>query len=226
MTYSMTGHPGQWKTLELVSHNYWWPGISCYITSYVAGCGTCNCCKSFPTQKVGKLTPSTEYHRQTDGQTDQVNQEIEAYLWVFVSHCQDDWVDWLPLAEFAYNNCVHSTTCHTPFELDSGQHPQMGLEPTWSSAVEAADDFAQQMSQMQEEVKAALGHAADKMAQYYNCQRSPTPVYEVGAKVWLNTQNYMTTHLTKKLDHNWLGPFVIEKVVSSAAVKLCLSPCK
>src|SRR5260370_176048 len=54
----MTGHPGQWKTLELVSCNYWWPGISCYVASYVAGCDVCNCCKSFPTQKVGKLTPN------------------------------------------------------------------------------------------------------------------------------------------------------------------------
>ena len=59
-----------------------------------------------------QLAPSTAYHLQTDtdSQTEQVNQEIEAYLWVFVSHCQDDWADWLPLAEFAYNNCIHSTT--------------------------------------------------------------------------------------------------------------------
>ena len=79
---------------------------------------------------------------------------------------------------------------------------------------------------MQEEVKAALKHAVDKMAQYYDYQRSPTPVYKVGAKVWLNTQNYTTTCLTKKLDHKWLGPFVIEKVVSATTVKLHLSPCK
>ncbi len=103
-----------------------------------------------------------------------------------MSHCQDDWADWLPLAEFAYNNHVHSATHHTLFELDSGQHPQMGSEPTQSSAVEAADNFAQQMSQMQDKVKAALEHTADEMAQYYDCQRSPTPTYKVGAKVWLN----------------------------------------
>src|SRR5258708_7500330 len=53
-----------------------------------------------------KLTPSTSYHPQTDGQTERVNQEIEAYLRVFVSHQQDNWADWLPLAEFAYNNKV------------------------------------------------------------------------------------------------------------------------
>src|SRR5258708_11030367 len=157
---------------------------------------------------------------------EQVNQEIEAYLRVFVSHHQDDWADWLPLAEFAYNNCVHSATHCTPFELGSGQHPQMGLEPTQSSAVEAADDFTQQMSQMQDEAKAALEHAADEMAWYYDHQRSPTPTYEVRSKVWLNTQNSMTTCLTNNLDHKWLGPFVIKKVISPTAVKLCLSPHK
>ena len=159
-----------------------------------------------------------------DGQTERVNQEIEAYLRVFVSHRQDDWADWLPLAEFAYNNHLHSATHHTPFELDSGQHPRMGSEPTRSSTVEAVDDFAQWMSQMQEEAKAALEHAADKMARYYNRWRSPAPAYEVGDKVWLNVQNYTTTRPTKKLDHKWLGPFMIEKVVSPVAVKLCLSP--
>src|SRR5260221_9146971 len=161
-----------------------------------------------------------------DGQMEQVNQEIEAYLQVFVSHRQDDWADWLPLAKFAYNNHVHSATCCTPFELDSGQHLQMGSEPTQSSTVEATDDFAQQMSQMQDEAKAALEHAADEMAWYYDHQRSPAPVYEVGAKVWLNTQNYTTTCPTKKLDHKWLGPFVIKKVVSPTTIKLRLSPHK
>src|SRR5258708_24970804 len=102
----------------------------------------------------------------------------------------------------------------------------MGSEPTQSSTVEATDDFTQQMSQMQDEAKAALEHAMDEMAQYYDCQRSPAPTYEVRAKVWLNTQNYMTTHLTKKLDHKWLGPFVIKKVISPAAIKLHLSPCE
>ena len=101
----------------------------------------------------------------------------------------------------------------------------MGSEPTQSSTVEATDDFAQRMSQMQDEAKAALEHATDEMAQYYDHRRSPTPTYEVGAKVWLNAQNYMTTRLTKKLDHKWLGPFVIEKVISPATIVGGITPC-
>jgi len=27
----VAGHPGRWKTLELVSRNYWWPQMSRYI---------------------------------------------------------------------------------------------------------------------------------------------------------------------------------------------------
>src|SRR5258708_9771288 len=39
---AVTGHPGRWKTLELVSQNYWWPGLSRYIAKFIAGCNTCN----------------------------------------------------------------------------------------------------------------------------------------------------------------------------------------
>src|SRR5258708_23798444 len=42
---TVAGHPGQWKMLELVSQNYWWPGLSRYVTKFVAGCDTCNRCR-------------------------------------------------------------------------------------------------------------------------------------------------------------------------------------
>src|SRR6266581_6605371 len=143
-----------------------------------------------------KLTPSTPYHPQTDGQMERVNQEIEAYLRVFINHRQDDWADWLPLAEFAYNNHIHSSTCQTPFELDTGQHPRMGTEPTRMSKVEAADVFSSRMMKMQEEVKAVLEHAADEMAHYYDHNHETAPTYQEGDQVWLSTQNYTNDHPT------------------------------
>src|SRR5258708_19341113 len=38
-----------------------------------------------------KLTPSPSHHPQTNGQTERMNQEIRAYLWVSMSPCQDNW---------------------------------------------------------------------------------------------------------------------------------------
>ena len=35
------GHPGHYKTLELVSRNYFWPGMSKDIRRYVMGCDAC-----------------------------------------------------------------------------------------------------------------------------------------------------------------------------------------
>jgi len=37
----IAGHPGCWKTLELVSWNYWWPQMSRYISQYVSTCNLC-----------------------------------------------------------------------------------------------------------------------------------------------------------------------------------------
>src|SRR5260370_17493447 len=92
-----------------------------------------------------KATPSTAYHLQTNGQTEHMNQEIETYLRIFINHHQDDWVDWLPLAEFSYNNHTHSSTHQTPFELNSGQHPHIGTKPLPPSLVQPPNDFSNHM---------------------------------------------------------------------------------
>src|SRR5258707_5651587 len=44
--------------LELLSQNYWWPGLSRYVAKFVMGCNACNWTKTFPMQKVGKLIPN------------------------------------------------------------------------------------------------------------------------------------------------------------------------
>ena len=61
---------------------------------------------------------------QTDGQTERVNQVIEAYLRPFLNQEKDDWVDLLPMAEHAYNNSVTSATGLTPFYTNYGRHPE------------------------------------------------------------------------------------------------------
>jgi len=50
-----------------------------------------------------KIDPckSTAFHPQTDGQTERMNQTLEAYLRIFCNYDQNDWFELLPLAEFA-----------------------------------------------------------------------------------------------------------------------------
>ena len=35
------GHGGQWKTAELVTRNFWWPGVTREMKRYVEGCDAC-----------------------------------------------------------------------------------------------------------------------------------------------------------------------------------------
>ena len=35
------GHGGRWKTTELVTRNYWWPGVTKEVGKYVDGCNAC-----------------------------------------------------------------------------------------------------------------------------------------------------------------------------------------
>jgi hypothetical protein len=56
----------------------------------------------------GSLT--TAYHPQSNRQTEQVNQEMEIYLQIFINHYQNDWTQWLPLATFLWNAQINPTT--------------------------------------------------------------------------------------------------------------------
>ena len=116
-----------------------------------------------------KLATTTAYHPQGDGQTEQVNQELEQYLQLFINQRQDDWTDLLPLAEFQYNNHIHSSTQHQPFLLETGQLLQMGFEPDQPrSRLESVNEFTNQMKSTLEEAKAALAKSKDDMTRYYN----------------------------------------------------------
>ena len=69
---------------------------------------------------------SMAYYPQTDGQTERINQEIGMFLRHYVNYQQDNWTDWLAVAEFQYNNKKHTAMGRTPFELNFGRHPWKG----------------------------------------------------------------------------------------------------
>ena len=51
-------HGGQWKTVELVTRNYWWPGVTREVKRYVEWCDQCQRMKNRAEMPVGKLRPN------------------------------------------------------------------------------------------------------------------------------------------------------------------------
>jgi Integrase zinc binding domain len=52
------GHPGRYKTQELITWNYWWPYIQSDIRKYVDGCETCQRSKAHRQKPKGPLNPN------------------------------------------------------------------------------------------------------------------------------------------------------------------------
>ena len=89
-------------------------------TKIISNCGPQFASKF--TKKLGwilqyDISLSTAYHPQTDSKTEQVNQEIETYLWIFCRDHPSIWTDSIPHAKFAHNHRPHSVTGKSPFYL-------------------------------------------------------------------------------------------------------------
>src|SRR6516164_9145336 len=305
--------------MELITRNYWWPGITRFVIEYIKGCDKCQRYKNHPELPAGKLKPlevpsgpwksisadfivklpqaqgfdsilvtvcratkqahfiptteeisargtailfkenvwklhglpeeivtdmdprfasnfmkelnsilgikiklSTPYHPQSDGQTERVNQELEQYLRLFISHQQDDWPLWLSMAEFSYNNRVHTTTRVTPFYANYGFHPRMGFEPRREGRVEEVNDFTKQMMKVHEEVQAAMTRAQNAMKRHADRNRGETPIYKIRDKVMISSHNYNINRPSRKLAEKLMGPFEIVELYLPNAIKVKL----
>lgn len=313
----MAGHPGQAKMRELITRDYWWPGVSRDVKKYVNGCVLCQqnkplhrpakiplsphdvpsapweavsmdligplpeskgmdailvvvclytkrvhtvaCTTKVTALEVAKLlrdnifrhhglpkkfisdrgpqfiaevmtelykllgieyNPSTAAHPQTDGQTERVNQEVEAFLRIYANYRQDDWVDWLAIQEFCYNNRVSSATGYSPFFMESGRNPNMGFNPSRHSRNMDAQKFFEGMKQAHEDAEAAMRKAKEDMKRWYDRKARDDPGYKVGEKVWLETTNLRVERPSRKLSEKRLGPFEVLEKIGQTSYKL------
>ncbi|KAL2401712.1 Transposon Tf2-8 polyprotein [Exophiala dermatitidis] len=175
--------------------------------------------------KLGfKVTPSSAYHPQTDGQTERMNTSLEAYLRTYTSWAAGRWADLLPMAEFAYNNSIHTATGMSPFFANTGYHPRIDQTPerprqegeTWS-------EWALQLHHDMDKVWAALNRrmlkAIEATAKQYDKHRVPRE-YKEGDKVWISTRFWPDKEKTKKLDERREGPATVLNKIGKNAYRL------
>ena len=170
---------------------------------------------------------STAWHPQTDGATERANQELEAYLRMFVALNQDDWAPVLPIAMVAINNRTAASTGFSPFFLTHGYHgeivPIVSSEnadtSTQKSPARQARDWLRRLADATELAQAAIAEAQEIQEHHANRHRQAAEVFRVGDRVWLRMKNIKTQRPTKKLD--WLAlPYRVLELVGTHAVRL------
>lgn len=170
-----------------------------------------------------KLKMSTSFHPQTDGQTERLNQTLEAYLRCYINYQQDNWVQLLPLAQFAYNSAEADSTKTSPFYANYGFHPEAYHTPrTALTASEQANVQVGQLKSLHQELVEDIKFMNQRAASYYNAKRSMEPTLKKGDRVYLLRKNIKTARPSDKLDHRKLGPYEIAEVKGPVNYKLRL----
>jgi hypothetical protein len=100
-----------------------------------------------------KLLMLTAFHPKTDGATECVNRVINNILRAIIQPDQTDWVDKLPMAEFAINSSHNKSTGFAPFKVNYRYLPTLqGLLDTipddvkpsiWAYADKACEHLCQ-----------------------------------------------------------------------------------
>jgi hypothetical protein len=183
---------------------------------------------------------STAFHPQTDGQTERQNQELETYLRIYMNYRQDNWVDLLPYAEYAYNSKAHSAHGESPIKVAYGLDPK-GFDgvpdehwlrrppEVWDKDAKAPELRRQvagrltQWHEMWNTAKDSLEYAQKSNARWYNLKRSEKHFAE-GEQVLLRAKNLTTSRPSKKFDARYLGPFPVVRKVGKLAYELNLPP--
>jgi hypothetical protein len=169
-----------------------------------------------------ELRFSTAYHPQTDGQSERTNRTLEEVLRHYVCARQDDWDDYLGLAEYAINDSVSPTTGYTPFYLMYGQHPNSPIDLAIGSAVPDAQATVEAMAELLEHAKIKIREAQLRQSQQANRHRRDYS-FKLGDKVYLSTANLrLPSDQTRKLAARFVGPFEVEKVINPVAYRLKL----
>ena len=131
------------------------------------------------------------------------------------------------LTLFVYRVSPNATTHESPFYLLYGRKPRLPLDtalllPTSNLTSSVAELRARVVSNLEHAQRIIASNtqlAQQGMKVHYDKSSHPAP-YEVGSKVWVYTPK-VRKGLSKKLSHNFHGPYRVIEKLSPVHFKLC-----
>jgi len=164
---------------------------------------------------------STEYHPETDGQTEVLNRTLETYLRYFSSEQPKMWAIFLPWAEYWYNTSLAKCT---PFEVVYGRPPPSLARffPGETMVKAVAQDLMNQDEALTH-LKFHLTRVQDQMSKF---ARRISPM-KVGDMVYLKIHPHRQLSMPSRLHcilnlQQYYGHFSVLAKVGSVAFRLQL----
>uniref|UniRef100_A0A3B4CC50 Gypsy retrotransposon integrase-like protein 1 n=1 Tax=Pygocentrus nattereri TaxID=42514 RepID=A0A3B4CC50_PYGNA len=208
-----SGHPGETRTLQLLSARYWWDSLRSDVHSFVSSCPVCAQCKIPRTLPAGKLVPLPVPERP----------------W---SHIAIDFVTDLPPSNgftsiLTVVDGFSRGVKFIPFpSLPSAlQTAQALFEHVFrSSGIPAVDDWMRRSEGVWEDTHRRISDILQRYKAQADRHRGDTPVYCPGDRVWLSTRDFRFEGACRKLLPKFIGPFKILSQVNDVTYKVGLPP--
>lgn len=170
---------------------------------------------------------SIAFHSQTNDQTERLNSVLEQYLRAYIDYDQTNWVYYLLLTKFAYNNFKHSTTRKFSFQVVYNRDSKNDFR----DFAKLNDDVDREISILKQTermkttkkfVRQSLKKTQQYQTAYYN-KKHISKIFVAKQKVWLDLRDIKTNHSSKKLNLRRIESCRVIKKMSSQIYQLNLS---
>jgi len=174
-----------------------------------------------------KLTMSSAYHPQTDGQFERTIQSLEDLLRTCILNHLGAWDEVLPLIKFTYNNSFHASIGMGPYETIYGRRCRTPL--CWyqdGEAVLVGPELLEQTTEKVRMVRNRMQASQSGQKAYADRRRRPLE-FAAGDHVFLRvtrTTGAGRALRSRKLSPKFLGPYQITRRIGPVAYEIALPP--
>jgi hypothetical protein len=175
-----------------------------------------------------KLHMTIAFHPQSDGQSEAANRVIIMYLRCLIGDRPQQWLRWLPWAEFVFNTAYQSSLRDTPFRVIYGRDlPSIRSYEPRDTRVAAVAKSMEERAEFLADIRYRLEQAQAVQKLHYDKQHRHV-AYQVGDWALLRLRQRAASSLprasTSKLKPRFYGPYRVTELINDVAVRLELPP--